>query len=343
MTAGTSVKVPRSHGSGWCSAIEETSWKGFFDNILNRPQHPMNPQTGPRETRYSFSSAQTHSNRRNSSLLLAGLFASICVGGEVLVQNPPTPAPTDAAKYLEDVKALSSPEMEGRGDGSKGLALAERLIVERYKSLGLEPAGSKGYLQPFRVVTGRKILDGTKMSGQANGEKTTVYTVNDDFVPLNFSSVGKVKAALVFGGYGITAPEFSYDDFRDADVRDKVVLVLRGEPEALAQKASTGGHTAHASLISKAINAKNHGAAALIVVSGRLPHGESDELIPFGRAEGPEEAGIICLQVKAAVADEWLRSTGLTAAELEDSIEKEKGSGLAIPLDSSTDITLKIE
>ena len=84
--------------------------------------------------------------------------------------------------------------MEGRGDGSKGLALAEHLIVERYKSLGLEPAGSKGYLQSFRVVTGRKILDGTKMSGQANGGKTFIYTVNDDFAPLSFSSAGKLKA-----------------------------------------------------------------------------------------------------------------------------------------------------
>src|SRR5262249_20570604 len=195
-------------------------------------------------------------------------------------QAPIAVPPTDPAKYLDDVKALSSPEMEGRGDGSKGLTLAEHLIVERYKSLGLEPAGSKGYLQAFRVVTGRKILDGTKMSGQANGGKTTVYTVQEDFIPLSFSSTGKVKASVVFAGYGISAPELSYDDFRDADVRDKIVLALRGEPEGFAQKAGKSGHTAHASLITKAINAKNHGAAALIIVNGKLPEGEQDELPP---------------------------------------------------------------
>jgi hypothetical protein len=233
--------------------------------------------------------------------------------------------------------------MEGRGDGTRGLTLAERLIVERYKSLGLEPAGSKGYLQSFRVVTGRKIQGGTKMSGHANGGKIEMYVLREDFVPLSFSSSGNAKASLVFAGYGITAPEFSYDDFHDADVSDKIVLVLRGEPEALVQKATSGGHTTHASLISKAINAKNHGAAALIVVSGKLPHGESDELLPFGDAEGPEEAGILCLQVKTPVADEWLRPTGLTTAELQDSIEKEKSSGLSIPLDSTVDVTLKIE
>ena len=75
-------------------------------------------------------------------------------------QTAPVVAPADPAKYLDDVKALASPEMEGRGEGSKGLALAERLIVARYKALGLEPAGKREYLQPFRVVTGRRIRRG---------------------------------------------------------------------------------------------------------------------------------------------------------------------------------------
>ncbi|HEU0369470.1 MAG TPA: M28 family peptidase [Candidatus Acidoferrum sp.] len=261
----------------------------------------------------------------------------------LLAQSAPSTASADLTRYLDDVKALSSPEMEGRGDGTKGLTLAEHLIVERYKSLGLEPAGSKGYLQSFRVVTGRKIQGGTKMSGHANGGKIETYAVHEDFIPLNFSSTGNARASVVFAGYGITAPEFGYDDFHDADVRDKIVLVLRGEPESISEKAPSAGHTTHASLITKAINAKNHGAAALIVVNGKLSHGDSDELRPFGDAEGPEEAGILCLQVKTPVADEWLRPTGLTSAELQDSIEKEKNSGLSIPLDSTVDVTLKIE
>src|SRR6516164_914968 len=255
---------------------------------------------------------------------LLALLVVVCVStGQVFGQTAPAVASTDAARYLDDIKALTAPEMEGRGDGSKGLSLAEHLLVSRYKALGLEPAGKKDYLQLFRVVTGRRILPGTKMSGQANGEKSQSYALNDDFIPLSFSSTGNAKSSLVFAGYGITAPEFNYDDFHDADVAGKVVLVLRGEPEALAQKAPGGGHTRHASLITKAINAKNHGALALIVVNGKLPRSESDELIPFGEAEGPEEAGILCLQVKAAVADNWLRPTGLSAAELQDSIEKE--------------------
>jgi hypothetical protein len=278
------------------------------------------------------------------TLLLAWVAAAIFLAPQwLLAQSAPSTASADLTRYLDDVKALSSPEMEGRGDGTKGLTLAEHLIVERYKSLGLEPAGSKGYLQSFRVVTGRKIQGGTKMSGHANGGKLATYAIHEDFIPLNFSSAGNAKASVVFAGYGITAPEFGYDDFHDADVHDKIVLVLRGEPQSISQKAPSAGHTSHASLITKAINAKNHGAAALIVVNGKLSPGDSDELGPFGDAEGPEEAGILCLQVKTLVADEWLRPTGLTSAELQDSIEKEKNSGLSIPLDSTVDVTLKIE
>jgi hypothetical protein len=278
------------------------------------------------------------------SFLVPLFLAAACLSASPLLgQTGAAAASTDAAKYLDDIKTLTAPEMEGRGDGTKGLTLAEHLIVARYRALGLEPAGKKEYLQSFRVVTGRRILAGTKMSGQANGEKSQTYALNDDFIPLSFSSTGNAKSGLVFSGYGITAPEFNYDDFHDADVAGKVVLVLRGEPEGMAQKAPGGGHTMHASLITKAINAKNHGALALIVVNGRLARGESDQLIPFAGTEGPEEAGILCLQVKAAVADDWLRPTGLSAAELEESIEREKSSGLSIPLDSTVDATLKIE
>src|SRR5262249_46633146 len=146
------------------------------------------------------------------ALLLAWVAAAIFLAPQwLLAQSAPSTASADLTRYLDDVKALSSPEMEGRGDGTKGLTLAEHLIVERYKSPALNPAGSKGYLQSFRLVTGRKIQGGTKMSGHANGGKLETYAIQEDFIPLNFSSTGNAKASVVFAGYGITAPEFGYD------------------------------------------------------------------------------------------------------------------------------------
>src|SRR5215475_8651477 len=89
---------------------------------------------------------------RASLLAVAAAASAIFPAPQLLLaQSAPSTASADLTKYLDDVKALSSPEMEGRGDGSHGLTLAEHLIVERYKSLGLEAAGSKGYLQSFRL------------------------------------------------------------------------------------------------------------------------------------------------------------------------------------------------
>ena len=71
----------------------------------------------------------------------------------------------DSARYLDDIKALTTPQMEGRGDGSKGLTRAERLIEKRYKELGLDPAGGRGYAQPFSLITGREAEVGQSFHG----------------------------------------------------------------------------------------------------------------------------------------------------------------------------------
>ena len=79
----------------------------------------------------------------------------------VLTLGSATAAPAistaDPNRYLNDIKALTTPAMEGRGAGSKGLNRAEHLIANRYKSLGLEPAGTNSYLQPFTLITGAQL------------------------------------------------------------------------------------------------------------------------------------------------------------------------------------------
>ena len=110
----------------------------------------------------------------------------------------------------------------------------------------------------------------------------------------------------MFAGYGVTAEEFGYDDYAGLDVKDKVVLVLRYEPAGFAAKSGNQGLTNHAQFITKAINARNHGAKAIILVNGKLNEGEQDLLTRFGSVNGPESVGILFLQVKNSVADVWL-------------------------------------
>jgi hypothetical protein len=64
------------------------------------------------------------------------------------VAGPAAISGADPQRYLEDIKALTTPAMEGRGAGSKGLTRAEHLIEKRYKSLGLEPAGTTPICSP---------------------------------------------------------------------------------------------------------------------------------------------------------------------------------------------------
>src|SRR5215471_5067480 len=225
----------------------------------------------------------------------------------------------DPTRYLADVKALASPDMEGRGDGSKGLTRAEHLIEKRYKELHLDPAGVNEYAQPFSVITGARLKPDNSFPVTAPSGKREL-NIHQDFVPFSFSSSGRVSAPLVFAGYGATADEFHYDDYAGLDVKDKIVLVLRYEPAGFAAKSGNHGLTHHSQLITKAINARNHGAKALIVLNGKLGDGEEDLLTRFGSVSGPENVGIQMIQVKNAIADAWFQSAGKTLKDVQEQI-----------------------
>src|SRR5579864_8174354 len=225
----------------------------------------------------------------------------------------------DPNRYLNDVKSLTTPEMEGRGDGTKGLTRAEHLIEKRYKELGLQPAGVKGYAQPFTVITGAQLKSDNTFGVQtADGKKQ--LKINEEFVPFSFSSSGEVNGPLVFAGYGATADEFHYDDYAGVDVKDKIVVLLRYEPSGFAERSEHHGLTQHSQLITKAINARNHGAKAVIVVNGKLGDGEEDLLTRFGSVSGPENVGIVFAQVKNSVADAWFQAARKSLKDVQDQI-----------------------
>jgi hypothetical protein len=264
--------------------------------------------------------------RRLFTGLLSGAL-SLALWATAAAQTPAVGA-ADPARYIASVRDLTTRDMEGRGSGTRGLTRAARLLEDRYRDLGLEPAGTQGYFQPFRVVTGARLAANNYLR-EHNGTGARDLKLNEDFVPISFSSSGEIEAPLVFAGYGATASEFGYDDYAGLDVTGKVVVVLRYEPAGFAVRTGNQRLTQHASLVTKAINARNHGAKGLVVVNGAgsrgAPRGSTtggeDLLMRFGSISGPDDAGILFLQAKNTVADAWLSSAGKSLEDTQKQID----------------------
>jgi hypothetical protein len=255
--------------------------------------------------------------------------------------TPTSIASADPKLYLSDIKTLSAPDMEGRGAGTKGLAKASQYLERRYKSLGLQPAGTNGYLQPFTVTTGAKLKSDNSLTEEIGGKKQGL-ALNQDFVPASFSSSGSFTGLLVFAGYGASADEFQYEDYSGVDVKDKVVVVLRYEPEIFGEKSGHHGLTQHSQLVTKAINARNHGAKAVVLINGKLADGEEDLLMRFGGESGPTDVGIMLLQVKNAVAESWFQAAGKSLADVQQQINH-MGKAASFAFPETLQLSLKVD
>ena len=109
--------------------------------------------------------------------------------------------------------------------------------------MGIKPVGNS-YLQPFPVTTDAALGKANRFQFTEKG-RATALRFPDDFVPFNFSQTGPVTGTVVFAGYGITAPEYGYDDYAGLDVKGKIVLVMRHEPQESDPKSVFEGKTLH--------------------------------------------------------------------------------------------------
>ena len=263
-------------------------------------------------------------------LLAAGLFAA---------EFSPT-------EFLGYVKFLASPEMRGRATGSPELEKAAAFIRDRFHALKLRPLAGDSYYQDFEGTTSARLGTHNKLS-YSNGSQKASLKVQQDFVPLNLSSAGRISGEVVFAGYGITAPEYNYDDYAGLDAKDKIVLVLRHEPQEFDDKSVFEGkvYTVHAQIFSKAANAQMHGAKALLIVNDAAAHpSDTDQLDKFGSTEGPANAGIEFAQVKAELADKWLALAGKSLAAIEASIDKDlHPQSLTLPSTLTLDLDIDIK
>ncbi|HEX8076435.1 MAG TPA: hypothetical protein VF511_01365, partial [Chthoniobacterales bacterium] len=163
------------------------------------------------------------------------VIALIFVSVAALAADPPA-VPKEAveaitaADLLKHIKVLASDEFEGRAPGSKGEELSVKYIYEQFKTLGLEPGNPNGtYIQEVPLAG----IVTTPAASFTVGDKKTELKFPEDYVASSARLQPEIKAEntdIVFVGYGVVAPEFGWDDYKDVDVRGKTILMLINDP-----------------------------------------------------------------------------------------------------------------
>jgi hypothetical protein len=249
--------------------------------------------------------------------------------------------PTEGLKSItpQEMKAhvyfMASDGMKGRNTPSPELDSCAAYIAGEFKSYGLESVGSeKSYYQTFHVL--RSQLAEPNTLELKSSEGITAYQLKNDFVPLHITGNKKLTdTPVVFAGYGITAPEYNYDDYASVDAKGKVVLIFVNEPQAKDTASVFEGRkqTGHGKLRVKLENAIDHGAAGLLLVGNptrrfRRPPNPWPSLMrkPLKNAipltmEEPLDKKIVSVQIGRKLADDLLAGTGKTLVDLFTKIE----------------------
>src|SRR4051812_33293443 len=168
------------------------------------------------------------------------------------------------------LRFLSSDLLEGRAPATRGGRLAEEYIASQLRAFGVTPGvGDTSYFQrvPIDVVKADPKTVKVTASGKANAN----LRFPDDVVVWAGSATDASSAhgELVFVGYGATAPEYKWDDFKNVDVRGKVLLVLVNDPPASAAEPNLFGGKAmtyYGRWTYKYEEAERRGAAGMLIV-----------------------------------------------------------------------------
>jgi Zn-dependent M28 family amino/carboxypeptidase len=175
-----------------------------------------------------------------SCFLLATFFsaaASVLGSDELSNRLQPALEAITPDGLLAHIKVLASDEFEGRAPGSKGEELTVKYITDQFKKIGLKPGNPDG------TYTQEVPLAGIKSEPEMSfvtRDKTMDLKFPDDFVASSARLQPEIKidkSDLIFVGYGVVAPEYGWDDYKNVDVKGKTLLMLIGDPPIPDPKA----------------------------------------------------------------------------------------------------------
>jgi hypothetical protein len=131
------------------------------------------------------------------------------------------------------IRFLADDLLAGRDPGTPGYDVAARYVASELQAIGLRPAGEAGtYFQKVPFVRGTPVSSSLEFTG-GPGAPVRLITGENAFLLTDLDQgLTDVSAEAVFAGYGLSVPEYGYDDFATVDVRDKIVVVLAGAPHS---------------------------------------------------------------------------------------------------------------
>ncbi len=198
------------------------------------------------------------------TLLCCSASVSICTAAPTIPTNLAAGWDTfQQATLKKDITFLTDNALQGRLSLTTGDEKAIQWIADQFKEAGLTPA-APNYLQPVALI--EYIPDSKKnyIALERDG-KTTRWKKPD--ISMQFPENIHLTGDVVFAGYGITAPKLNYDDYKNIDVRGKIVLVFEHEPQETNSASVFNGiaNTIYATPRLKVLNAQQHGAIAVII------------------------------------------------------------------------------
>ncbi len=277
---------------------------------------------------------------KNKLLLLIITALLVFTNDIVFSQKKLSGADVITSSDLESyISFLASPLLKGRRNGEPGLEIAEQYIVSQAKVLGLKPANGTSFLQPYSLV--KNIIDAGKTKIQVVGNGNDTVTIREPIYqllptgPADFTVEGEV----VFAGYGLKQDKYGYNDYDNVQTEGKILLIMAGAPTTEDGKKYLFEGNRWESFMGIQIKLTallfTKARAAVIVMDPKSGYSSIDEQFPgisgeltssrTLKGEKPRTFQMPnmpkILFADRSVADELLKGTGNTLADLQKKID----------------------
>ncbi len=249
------------------------------------------------------------------------------------------------------IRFLADDLLEGRGPGSRGDSLAQLYLATQFQSYGFKPVlPGDTYTQPVPLVG--VTTTPPPSTTFVNGDKRLELTHHTDTMFVAGRPADKISlkdAELVFVGYGIQAPEYQWDDFKDVDVKGKILVVMNNDPESDPNLFAGRRRLYYGRWDYKYEMAARQGAAGAIIIHTTASAGYpyqviqtswSGEEFELKESEGPR------LEMRGWVTDEAAHKiaelAGKSLDDLRAAAEKREFRPVALGVKLSMEMTCKV-